>query len=183
MSSPAGGAPNLRFLSRLNRVADARAPFEEGKKPVNVLPDWKRDVAARSGLPVALLVGMLAVLLVRIGEYHYIGMAMITETPNFTIVMETACATMLSFLLFLFLPFKGIRYRLAQVAGVVVAISMMHNAVHAAPSLFSLVFSPDWTARVTAATEPNTVYFRGEVIPLEFASQEEKVLPRVLRLE
>jgi hypothetical protein len=62
----------------------------------------------------------------------------------------------------------------------------MHNAVHAAPALFSLLFSPVWAAEVTAGTEPRSILIRGEVIPLTAPledEEEEKVLPTILRLD
>ena len=175
--SPAG--PNQKFHDRLNRVAEHRAPIEATKEPVEVLPDWKKSMFGNSGMIFAVLFGLLAVVLVRIGKYHVTGSAMIAgENADITLATETLAALLLSFVLFAVMPFRGVQYKFAQFGGVVVMISMMHNAVHTAPSLFNAMFSPEWTAAVTEQTEPNSLYLRGEVIPFV---KEEKKVPTVRR--
>lgn len=183
MSSPMGNAgPARSFQSRLNRVEKARAPHEAQHPEVSVLPDWKSDVFAKSGLPLAVVIGMLSALAVRAGLYHYSGKAMLTDTPDMTLAIETSAALLVSFLAFMVLPFRGLSYKLALLAGVAVTIVAMHNAVHSAPGLFSLMFSPEWTERVIAATEPKSLLIRGEVIPLMAPTDEAKALPTILRL-
>lgn len=186
MSSPMGDAgPARSFQSRLNRVERARAPYEARKPEVSVLPDWKRDLARKSGIPVAVLCGILSVLAVRIVAFHTTGTAMISPTPDLTMALEMAASIALGLLVLAILPFKGFATKIAQVAGVAVTITAMHNAVHAAPGVFSLLFSPQWTAEVTAATQPNSILLRGEVIPLTAPLEEEaeeKVMPTILRL-
>ncbi|MEM8804410.1 MAG: hypothetical protein AAGF55_17965, partial [Pseudomonadota bacterium] len=86
-----------------------------------------------------------------------------------------------SFILFALLPYKGIQYKFVQFAGVILMISMMHNAVHSSPGLFNAMFSPEWTAAVTEQTEPNSLYLRGEVIPF-IKKDEEKKLPTIRRV-
>ena len=98
-----------------------------------------------------------------------------------TLAIETGAALLVSFLLFALLPYKGAAYKFVQFGGVVLMISMMHNAVHSAPGTFSALFSPEWTAAVQAKTEPNSLYLRGEVIPFVKPVEEEKVLPPVRR--
>lgn len=187
MSSPMGEAgPARSFQSRLNRVERARAPSEARKPAVSVLPDWKRDLARKSGIPAAILCGMVSVLVVRVIAFHTTGNAMISSTPDLTMALETAAAIALGLLFFTFLPFRGLATKLAQIAAVAVTITAMHNAVHAAPGLFSLLFSPVWAAEVTAGTEPRSILIRGEVIPLTAPledEEEEKVLPTILRLD
>lgn len=182
MSNPQSGGPNQSFHERLNRVAEIRAPVEAAKGPVEVLPDWKDSISGKVGLVIALLFGVLAVLLVRIGRFHLMGTAMIGENADMTMAIETGAAITLSFLIFMLLPFKGYHFRLAQFAGVMVMISMMHNVVHSAPGLFGTMFSPEWAAEVTAVTEPNSLYLRGEVIPFAKPEKEEKKMPTVRRV-
>lgn len=186
MSSPiASAGPDRSFQSRLNRVAEARAPLEAGKPEIAVLPDWKRDVFSKSGIPLAILFGVLSVFIVRLGLFHYSGNALITNTPNKTLAIEVSAALILSLLLFIALPFKGISYKLAQLAGVGIMVVAMHNAVHSAPGFHSLLFSLDWTDKVIAATEPASLLVLGDVIPLVPAPVEdevEPVMPTILRL-
>lgn len=184
MSISTSGGINQTFHDRLNRVAENRAPIEAAKGHVEVLPDWKSRISGKVGLLFALLVGVLAVLLVRIASFHLMGAAMISENADATLAIETGAAVVLSFLLFLLLPFKGPQFNVAQFAGVILMISMMHNVVHSAPGVFGAIFSPEWAAEVTSVTEPNSLYLRGEVIPFvkpEPVEEKPKELPKVRR--
>ncbi len=182
MSSTHTGGPDSTFHDRLNRVAEHRAPIEAAKGPVDVLPDWKSSISGKVGLLLALLVGILAVLVVRIASFHLTGTAMISENADMTLAVETGAALVLSFLIFMLLPFKGPQFKMVQFAGVLVMISMMHNAVHSAPSLFGALFSPEWATDVTTMTEPNSLYLRGQVIHFVKPEEEEKALPTVRRV-
>lgn len=175
--SGAPSGPNQTFKDRLARVADVHAP-DEGVAPVSVLPDMKSRFSSKFALFFALVFGVLAVLIVRVARFHYSGEAMIGGNPDMTLAMETGAALVVSFILFALLPYKGIQYKFVQFAGVILMISMMHNAVHSSPGLFNAMFSPEWTAAVTEQTEPNSLYLRGEVIPFV---KEEKKLPTVRR--
>ncbi len=180
--SGAPSGPNQSFHERLNRVAEHRAPAEAEMTPVDVLPDWKRGLFGKSGMVFAVLSGVLAVILVRIAMFHTTGQAMVSENADMTLAIETVAALILSFILFLVLPFKGVQYKFAQFGGVVLMISMMHNAVHSVPSIFSAMFSPEWTIEVTEVTEPNSLYLRGEIIHFvkpEPVEEEAPVMPKV----
>ncbi|MEM9740844.1 MAG: hypothetical protein AAF829_13365 [Pseudomonadota bacterium] len=181
MSSPMGDTgPAKTFENRVNRVADARVPSEAYKSEVSVLPDWKRELASKSGIPVSIVLGLLAVLAVRLVLYHYTGTAMLSDEPDLTMAKETGAALILAATLFLIFPFGGgLKYKLAQAIAVVVAITGMHNLVHSAPGVFSLIFSPEWTAEVVETTKPASVLFRGETTVL---SAGEKTIPTVRRL-
>jgi hypothetical protein len=184
MSSPTSAGPDTGFQDRLHRVAEARAPIEAAKPEIAVLPDWKTNISGVSGVFFAVLSGLIAVLIVRIAAFHYVGIAMVSPTPDFTLAMETAAAFGVAILLFRLTPFRGVKYYFLQFAGVALAISTMHNAVHAVPAAFSAAFSPEWTASVLRETEPNSLYLRGEVMPFSPVeeAESEKALPRVFRL-
>lgn len=178
--SGAPSGPNKSFQNRLARVEGFRAPEETA--PVSVLPDMKSRFSGKFAVFFALVIGVLAVLIVRVARYHYSGEAMIGGNPDMTLAMETGAALVLSFILFALLPYKGIQYKFVQFGGVFLMISMMHNAVHSAPAVFNAMFSPEWTSAVTEQTEPNSLYLRGEVIPFVPEPEEEKKLPTVRRL-
>lgn len=179
--SGAPSGPNQTFKERLARVADVNAP-EEDAAPVSVLPDMKSRFSGKFALFFALAVGALAVLIVRVGRFHYSGEAMIGGNPDITLAMETGAALVVSFVLFALLPYKGVQYKFVQFGGVFLMISMMHNAVHSVPGLFNAMFSPEWTTAVTEQTEPNSLYLRGEVIPFVKEPEEEKKLPTIRRV-
>lgn len=183
MSSPQTAMQDKSFQDRLNRVAVRRAPVEESRPEIEVLPDWKANVSGPVGLFAAIFVGIVAVLAVRIVRFHLTGAAMVGGNADMTLLIETGAALALSFGIFLLLPYRGYKYKLLQFAGVALMISTMHNFVHSAPGLFSLAFSPEWTAQVTEATEPSTLYLRGESIPFVGQKEEEKpVIPKIRRV-
>lgn len=179
MSSPQSASPDQSFQSRLNRVADRRAPAEAAKPQVEVLPDWRANVSGPMGLVLALLIGALSVLLVRVASFHMTGTAMIGDNPDIRMVAETVAALSLSLILFRFLPYRGVQYGFIQFGGVVLMVSMMHNIVHTMPGPFSLIFSTDWTAEVTAGTEPNSLYLRGQSVPFTKPVEEEEEKPKL----
>lgn len=175
--SGAPSGPDHSFADRLNRVAENQKPRDEVEL-VAVLPDIKERFSGKFGVVAAILVGLLAVLVVRIARFHFTGEAMIGGNADMTLAIETGAALAVSFVLFALLPYKGVGFKFAQFGGVIVMISMMHNAVHTVPGVFSAIFSPEWTAAVTEETKPNSLYLRGEVIPFV---KEEKKLPTVRR--
>lgn len=152
---------------------------------VDLLPNWKFEVAARSGWIVALAIGALAVLAVRVGLFRYTGSALISDTPAITTAVEAGGAVVLSFLAFLLVPYRGAKYVFLLLVGIAISMTTMHNAVHRAPTAFSLMFSKNWTDNVIASVETPSLYLVGQVIPLvppEEEVEEVKVLPPVLRL-
>lgn len=183
MSSPMGQAGTDRsFKSRVNRVEAAGAPYEQSRAQVSVLPDWKREVAQKLELPMAFLLGAIAVFAVRLLLFHQNGTALISATPDRTMAVEASAAIVLCIVAFLVLPFRGLSSLLAHFTGVAATIVLMHNVVHGAPAVFSLAFSPTWTEEVLATTEAKSIYFRGETIPIAPPSSAEKKMPTVLRL-
>ena len=166
MSSPQSATPNAGFQDRLNRVAERRAPHEAARPQIDVLPDWKENARGPAGIAAALLAGILAVVIVRLARFHVMGVALVSDSPDITLAVEMGASLLLSFLIFLFLPWKGIQYRFLQFGGVALMTLTMHNIVHSSPGLFRLAFSPDWTDRVLAQTEPGSMYVRGHSIPV-----------------
>ena len=69
-------------------MAERRAPIEAAKPEVSVLPNWKENVSGKAGMAIAILIGLLAVILVRIASYHHVGIAMVSDTPDFTLAIE-----------------------------------------------------------------------------------------------
>ncbi len=174
MSSPQSANPNAGFQDRLNRVAERRAPHEAERPEIEVLPDWKENARGPAGIAVAILVGILAVVTVRIARFHVMGVALVSDSPDMTLAIEMAASLLLSFMIFMLLPWKGIQYRFLQFAGVALMALTMHNMVHTSPGLFRLVFSPEWTDRVIAATEPSSMYVRGQSVPFAGKIKEEE---------
>lgn len=189
MSSPQTGSPDASFQSRLNRVAEKRAPLEAAKPQVDVLPDWKQNVKYPAALVGSALVGMLAVFVARYVRFHLMGGSLAGEDADITMMIDGAIGAACSFLLFTALRFHGAEYKAAQTFGIFTMIVIMHNFVHAAPKTFSFIFSQEWTDEVIASTEPRSILFRGATFllsnPDEAAVAEEDAapaLPKVRRM-
>ena len=177
MSGAPASGPDDKFHERANHAASGHP-----RPPVNVLPDWRAPFLIPLGIGLAILMGMAAVLIVRIGFYHATGSAMVSTNPNVTMAIESLTALFTSLLLFYIFPFRGAKYNFFQFIGVLVMVPMMHNLVHKVPSLFSLAFSPEWTQIVTTVTEPNSFYVRGQSIPFVPEPEIEKTLPKIRRV-
>ncbi len=173
MSSPPSSTPNSAFQQRLNRVAERRAPIEAELPEIDVLPDWKENAAGPASYVTAILVGALSVVLFRIVRFHFFGQALISDSPDLTLALETGGALILSFVVFFLLPWKGTKYKFVQFAGVILVATTMHNMVHKAPGLFGLAFSPAWAEAVIAATDPGSLYVRGQSVPFIGRIEEE----------
>ena len=177
MSGAPASGPDEKFQDRVNRVGDG-AP---ARPVVSVLPDWRTPFIIPLGIALAILTGMIAVIAVRVGMFHVTGSAMVSDSPNVTMAIEALTALFSSLLFFYIFPFRGAQYNFFQFVGVVIMISMMHNLVHKAPSVFALAFSPEWTQVVTTVTEPNSFYVRGQSVPF-IPESNEKVLPTIRRV-
>ncbi len=180
MSGAPASGPDEKFHDRVAHVADVTAA--RARPPVSVLPDWRAPFIGPLGILLALLVGMTAVIAVRVGMFHVTGSAMVSDSPNVTMAIETATALFASLLVFFVFPYRGAQYNFFQFLGVIVMISMMHNFVHKVPGVFSLAFSPEWTETVTTVTEPNSFYVRGQSLPFIPEPKEEKTMPKVRRM-
>lgn len=164
MSSPPNSTPDDKFKARLDRVADARAPFDASKPYVSPVPDWRDTV----GYPVAILggflVGILAVVFARYVRFQVLGSGLAGDDPDITMVIDATLAGACSFFVFALLRIDGAAVKASQTLGIVAMVIAMHNVVHAVPGLFSVAFSKSWTENVVASTKPNSVLFRGASI-------------------
>lgn len=177
MSGAPASGPDEKFQDRVNRAAESGT----ARPVVSVLPDWRAPFIIPLGIALAILMGMVAVIAVRVGMYHVTGSAMISDSPNVTMGIEALTALFSSLLFFYVFPFRGAQYNFFQFVGVIVMISMMHNLVHKAPGVFALAFSAEWAETVTTQTEPNSFYVRGQSVPFVPESTE-KTLPKVRRI-
>lgn len=211
MSGPMNSSPNRDFQARLNRMAERREPIEASKPQVAVIPDWKDNVRYPAKLVGAALLGMLAVFIARYVRFHLMGGTMAGDDADFTMMIDAALAAGVSFAIFTAMGFTTGEARraertgglsalgdnpvkAAQVVGIAIMVSIMHNFVHAAPRAFDTLFSPEWTAEIVEYSEPGSLYFRGNyfvvlpgsgtevAVPEAGEMPEEKALPKVRRM-
>ncbi len=182
MSAMSSAGPDGSFQERLNRVAEARAPLEANKVDVSPLPDWKQNIKYPAALVGAALLGMVAVFVARYVRFHMMGGSLAGDDPDITMMIDAGIGAACSFVLFAMLRFKGAEFKAAQSFGIAAMIVVMHNAVHAAPKLFDLVFSPEWTEEVIASTEPNSILFRGVSFVVYEDEEAAPAMPTIRRI-
>ncbi len=181
------------FRSRLNRVAEARAPYEAERPEVSVLPDWKQHFRLPMAIFAAMIVGALAVLAVRYARLQYMGGGFAGQNPDVTMAIDVGAAFAIAFILFALARKSGLLLAAGHLVGVFAMIGFMHNVAHTAPQLFASIYSAPWTTEIASASEPGSLYFRGgyitvmqeaeEVIEVEEPEETEIALPRVIRLQ
>ena len=181
MSSPPSSTPNNDFRARLDRVAEARAPAEAAKPVVSPIPDWKENIKYPAAIMGAAFAGMLGVFVARYVRFQMMGGSLAGDDPDITMLIDGAIAAGCSFVVFSILRFSGSTFKAAQTFGIAAMVCIMHNFVHAAPGLFSKVFSPEWTDEVIAYTEPNSILFRGASFVLYEPEAEIAKKPTVRR--
>ncbi len=185
MGSAGSGSPDESFQERLARMEKRRAPIEAAKQPVDVLPDWKASLVKPVTLIGAVILGMIAVVFARYARFHLMGGTLAGDNPDVAMAIDLAVAFGVAAGVFAILRFEGFANKGAHLFGILVMIAMMHNMVHAAPGVFNLLFSSDWTENVVSASEPNSLYFRGDFIELAPEIEEEiekPAKPKVRRL-
>lgn len=185
MSSPQSGSPDSSFQARLNKVAERRAPIDASKPEVPVIPDWKENFKYPAALVGSFFVGMLAVFIARYARFHLMGGSLAGEDADIAMLLDGGIAAACSFALFSMLRFHDAQFKAAQSFGVAAMVLFMHNFVHLSPGVFGAIFSDEWAEEVVAATEPNSILFRGASFVLYTPKEEtaEKApLPKVRRI-
>lgn len=188
MGSPQGRAPSDGFQSRLNRMADRRAPIDAAKPQVDLLPDWKANIKHPVTLVSAVLLGMLAVFIARLARFHLTGGTLAGNNADVTMIIDASVALACAFAVFGILKIKGYDFKAAQAVGVILMVGLMHNFVQAAPGAFGLLFSKEWTQDIVNNSESGSIYLRGKYIVVlpsgeDVADEpEEPELPKVRRL-
>lgn len=131
------------------------------KKSASVLPSWRENIKYPLKIVLVFLFGMAAVFIARYTRFHMMGGSLAGDDPDLAMILDFAMAGAVTFVITSLLDTKGSEFTMAKTAGIAVMITAMHNFVHAQPTVFGKVFSPEWVEEVVYATEPNSVLFRG----------------------
>jgi len=214
MSGQGTGTPDRGFQNRINRVQELRAPIEAARPRVDVLPDWRENVRYPATLVGMALLGMLAVFIARFVRFHLIGGTLSGDAPDITMLIDAGLAALAGLMILATVGLTARQLsrgedhgvfslktlgensaRAALVVGIAIMIGTMQNMVHSIPSVFSFVFSEEWTEDVVTYSEPGSIYFRGnyyvvlpqaeDTAPVDADAPEEgekKALPKVRRL-
>ena len=123
-------------------------------------PQWIENLGYPASLAGAFVLGLLSVFIARYVTSHINDGA--TEDPDLTLLMDGAVAFGVVFILRTALHMTSKEHILCKTVGIWVSLTMMHNLVHAYPGAFAVVYTPKWVEYVTTATEPNSIFFRGQ---------------------
>ncbi|MEL6169541.1 MAG: hypothetical protein AAFR35_12690 [Pseudomonadota bacterium] len=161
---------------------------EAPRKEIDLVPGWKENVRYPLGIVAAFVLGMLAVLLSRYVRFHLQGGTLTGEDPDITMMIDAGLAAGVAFALRIILKFEDKEHIFAKTMGIAVMVVTMHNLVHWAPGLFSVLFSVDWVDDVVLFTDPNSILFRGMSFVLiepqvPVAPEEAPIVPRVFYVD
>lgn len=129
-------------------------------------PRWTLDIGQAVSVFGAGLIGLLSVPLARLAMFHSRGLGNPVDNPELVMVTDGVFAFCITFFLVrIILASSSMAHMIAQVAGIWVALTMMHNFVHAQPELWAQAFSPEWVQHMLATTKSNTLYLLGTGFP------------------
>ena len=155
------------FVERLDRLSEIQAhrtrrSYQRGTSTGRLMLDIGQFLSLLS----AGAIGLISVPLLRFAMFHSQGLPDTPVRPGLTLMVDAIFAFCFAFFLVRILMSVTARaHMVAQMIGIWVALTTMHNLVHAYPEPWSVVFSPDWVARVVQITEPNTFYLVGLTFP------------------
>ena len=113
---------------------------------------------------LAIAMGALSAMVARYIHFHLTGAVGFNLSANLDFALDVLLAIALAFWLRELVSLSAIRQMGAQFAGILLALTTMHNVVHEMPEPFSRLFSAEWVAHVTQTTAPGTLVFRGQEI-------------------
>jgi hypothetical protein len=173
-----GNAGRTDFTERLNRI-QRQGPNTMGeihvgpvsdevlqsrmrsKGTVSPIPSWRENIGYPAQIVGVFLAGMAAVFVARYVRFHMMGGSLAGADADLTMLMDFGFAAMVTFFLRAIMRTEGSEFTMAKTAGIAAMICTMHNAVHAQPKLFGVIFSPEWVEEVVYMTEPKSILFRG----------------------
>lgn len=113
---------------------------------------------------LAVAMGAMAAMIARYIHFHLTGVVGFNLSANLDFVVDVLLAIALAFWLRELVSLSAVRQMGAQFAGILLALTTMHNVVHEMPDRFTRLFSAEWVQHVTETTNPGTLVFRGQEI-------------------
>ena len=150
------------FVERLSRLDENHMRRKSMKSRSAVSAKKTLDVRRVASISGAGMIGLLSVPLSRLAMFHSQGLGNSSANPELVMAIDGLFAFCIAlFLVRMVLSVSCIHHMMGQVAGIWIALTTLHNAVHAYPDQWGQAFSPEWVAHVVQATEPNTLYLLG----------------------
>lgn len=142
--------------SRRNRLLTMRGP----------VPRWTLDLGRVASIIGAGIIGILSVPLSRYAMFHSQGLGNSNANPELVMAIDGVFAFCIAFFLVrMVLSVSCMAHMMAQVAGIWIALTTMHNFVHAYPEFWTQAFSAEWVERMIRTTDPGTLYLLGTGFP------------------
>lgn len=120
---------------------------------------------ATLGLPIALAVGMGAVVLGNWARFHLQVLPAKTLGDDMNMLATIGIGLALALLLRIIFRLNGKLNTVFILAGVVAMTLGFHNLHHWFPEASAMAFSPEYAAQMQGATPANSIQYRGEFIP------------------
>ncbi|WP_299728504.1 hypothetical protein [uncultured Tateyamaria sp.] len=154
------------FAARLERLNGKHAQHAQSIKAEaqaqrGPMPEWVRNIGYPGSLVAACLIGVLTVLLSRYVMFHLNGVPDPEADADMTMLIDGGLAAALAFVIRSALNMTSKEHLACKAAGIWIALTCMHNAVHAYPAIWATTFSPEWVERTTEMTKPRSFYISG----------------------
>lgn len=172
VASP-GHADFARRVARINSgAASSKRTLFVGMDETYVIPvkPGKARKSAGSSLsnamvPLSLIlafgIGAVAHGLAMVARFHLIGLPKVKASPDMEMLTQFVLGFLLALVCAKALKLKDPAQQVARSLGVVAAVLLSHNLVHAYPEEAGRVFTPLWVADVVTSTKPHSLLFRG----------------------
>lgn len=154
------------FVERLVRLDQNHSRRSKLMHNRSVIPRWTVDLGRVATIFGAGLIGVLSVPLSRYAMFHSQGLGNSSANPELVMAIDGVFAFCIAFFLVrMVLSVSCISHMIAQVTGIWIALTSMHNLVHSHPEFWAQAFSAEWVERMIRTTEPGTLYLLGTGFP------------------
>lgn len=142
--------------SQRMQAQTATAQAQRGSRP-----EWVSNLGYPASIVGACLLGLITVVMSRYVMFHLNGAPDPDADADMTMLIDGGLAFGIAFVLRNAFHMTAKEHLLAKTVGIWIALTCMHNLVHAYPTVWSHAFSPEWVTRTTDMTEPRSFFFRG----------------------
>ncbi|MEL7093334.1 MAG: hypothetical protein AAFN94_16520 [Pseudomonadota bacterium] len=151
------------FVNRLARLDQSHA---HRRKRYKFLVDGSGTASGSSlgralSLTSAVLIGCLAVLISRYAMFQTQGTPNGTADPGLAMIIDALFAFCIAFVIRMTLDMTSRMHFSASIIGVFIALTTVHNLVHAYPEAWARAFSNEWVQHMTEHTTPKSLYIQG----------------------
>ena len=154
------------FVERLSRLDENHMRRKSMKSRSAVSAKKTLDVRRVASISGAGMIGLLSVPLSRLAMFHSQGLGNSSANPELVMAIDGLFAFCIAlFLVRMVLSVSCIHHMMGQVAGIWIALTTMHNFVHAYPEFWVQAFSAEWVARIILPTDTGTLYLAGTGFP------------------